>query len=72
MSSVIFKAYPNIRDKGEISLFKSYNTEYADGEQLRDFIYVRDVVDITLFFWIQRVRMVFLMLALARRDPVMV
>ncbi|HPB69192.1 MAG TPA: NAD-dependent epimerase/dehydratase family protein, partial [Candidatus Omnitrophota bacterium] len=36
--------------EGKISLFKSYKPEYADGEQKRDFIYVKDVVDVVLFF----------------------
>jgi ADP-L-glycero-D-manno-heptose 6-epimerase len=50
MRSVINKAYPVIRDKGIISLFKSYNPEYRDGEQLRDFIYVKDAVEMVMFF----------------------
>ena len=50
MRSVINKAYPLVRDEGEIRLFKSYREEYKDGEQLRDFIYVKDAVDMTLFF----------------------
>ena len=49
MRSVICKAFAEVRDKHEISLFKSHNENYKDGEQLRDFIYVKDVVDITLF-----------------------
>ena len=50
MRSVINKAYPMVRDKGKIRLFKSYHDEYKDGEQLRDFIYAKDAVEITLFF----------------------
>jgi ADP-L-glycero-D-manno-heptose 6-epimerase len=50
MRSVINKAYPLVRDEGIIRLFKSYRDEYKDGEQLRDFIYVKDAVDMTLFF----------------------
>ncbi len=50
MRSVINKAYPDVRDKGTISLFKSYHKSYIDGEQMRDFIYVKDAVDMTLFF----------------------
>jgi len=50
MRSVINKAYPLVRDEGKICLFKSYREEYKDGEQLRDFIYVKDAVDMTLFF----------------------
>ncbi len=44
MASVVFKAFNQIREQGRLSLFKSYKPEYADGEQLRDFIYVKDVV----------------------------
>ncbi len=44
MASVAFKAFHQIQDKNELGLFKSYNSQYKDGEQLRDFIYVKDVV----------------------------
>ena len=50
MKSVIAKAYRKVDDEGSIDLFKSYNSEYADGEQKRDFIYVKDAVDIVVFF----------------------
>ncbi len=50
MRSVIHKAYPGVRDKGEISLFKSYRNGYADGEQQRDFLYIKDAVEMTLCF----------------------
>lgn len=50
MRSVVHKAYGWIRDTGVLSLFKSYHPDYADGEQDRDFIYVRDAVDVTLYF----------------------
>lgn len=50
MRSVINKAYKQICETGELTLFKSYRPEYADGEQERDFIFVRDVVNATLFF----------------------
>jgi ADP-L-glycero-D-manno-heptose 6-epimerase len=48
MASVALKAFRQARDTGVIRLFKSYNAAFADGEQQRDFIYVRDVVE-TLF-----------------------
>jgi ADP-L-glycero-D-manno-heptose 6-epimerase len=48
--SMVHKAFEQIRDTGEVRLFKSYRDEYADGEQLRDFLYVRDAVEVTLFF----------------------
>jgi len=50
MRSVVAKAYQLVADKGQMSLFKSYNPEYGHGEQKRDFIYVKDAVDIVLFF----------------------
>jgi ADP-L-glycero-D-manno-heptose 6-epimerase len=42
MSSVVYKAYHQILEKGSLSLFKSHRADYLDGEQLRDFIYVKD------------------------------
>ena len=45
MRSVICKAFKKVRDEGRIQLFKSYKEEYADGEQKRDFIYVKDAVE---------------------------
>ncbi|HBA84539.1 MAG TPA: ADP-glyceromanno-heptose 6-epimerase [Verrucomicrobia bacterium] len=50
MRSVINKAYEQILQTGEVKLFKSYRPEYKDGEQDRDFVYVKDAVDVTLFF----------------------
>ena len=44
MASVAFKAFHQITGTEELGLFKSYNPQYQDGEQLRDFIYVKDVV----------------------------
>jgi len=46
MMSVICKKYREISENGCISLFKSYNKEYKDGGQKRDFIYVKDAVDV--------------------------
>ena len=50
MRSVVHKAYEQIRDTGSVKLFKSRNNDYKDGEQKRDFIYVKDAVDMTLHF----------------------
>jgi len=50
MRSVVHKAFEQIRDTGKVKLFKSMNANYKDGEQLRDFIYVKDAVDMTLHF----------------------
>ncbi len=48
MRSLVDKAFHQIRDTGSIRLFKSHRTEYKDGEQQRDFIYVKDAVAMTL------------------------
>ena len=50
MKSVVSKAYERVVSEGKISLFKSYNPKYKDGEQMRDFIYVKDAVDVVMFF----------------------
>lgn len=44
MSSVVFQSYNQIKDVGSVKLFKSHRPDYKDGEQLRDFVYVKDVV----------------------------
>lgn len=44
MSSVVYQSYNQIQDVGEVKLFKSHRPDYKDGEQLRDFVYVKDVV----------------------------
>jgi ADP-L-glycero-D-manno-heptose 6-epimerase len=51
MRSVVIKAYEQIKKEGKVRLFKSYHPDYEDGGQKRDFIYVKDAVEITLFFW---------------------
>jgi ADP-L-glycero-D-manno-heptose 6-epimerase len=50
MRSVVHKAFEQIRDIGRVRLFKSLNPKYKNGEQMRDFIYINDAVDMTLFF----------------------
>ena len=50
MRSVVSKSFGQILRAGRVALFKSYRPEYADGEQKRDFIYVKDAVDVTLSF----------------------
>ena len=50
MRSFVLKAFKQINAADKVRLFKSYKSEYADGEQVRDFIYVKDAVDMTLFF----------------------
>lgn len=51
MASVVYKAYHQIRETGSLKLFKSYKKEYADGHQLRDFVYVKDVTRWMIEFW---------------------
>ncbi|MEO6054353.1 MAG: NAD-dependent epimerase/dehydratase family protein, partial [Chthoniobacterales bacterium] len=48
MRSLVCKAYEQIISTGKIKLFKSYKPEYRDGEQMRDFVYVKDAVAMTL------------------------
>jgi len=50
MRSFVHKAFGQINETGGVKLFKSYKPEYADGEQVRDFLYIKDAVDMTLFF----------------------
>jgi ADP-L-glycero-D-manno-heptose 6-epimerase len=50
MRSVVHKAFEQIRNTGKVKLFKSYHPDYKDGEQKRDFIYIKDAVDMTLWF----------------------
>ena len=49
MASVIFHAYNQVKNAGEVKLFRSHRPDYKDGEQKRDFVYVKDVVDICYF-----------------------
>jgi len=46
MTSVIFKAFHQIRQTGKVRLFKSYLPAYSDGGQMRDFVYVKNCVDV--------------------------
>lgn len=52
MASVIWHAFNQIRNTGEVKLFKSHRPDFKDGEQLRDFIYVKDVL--TVCFWLMQ------------------
>lgn len=54
MRSVVHKSFGQIgegegKDAGKVKLFKSYKPEYKDGEQMRDFVYVKDAVNVTLW-----------------------
>ncbi|MEG1763181.1 MAG: ADP-glyceromanno-heptose 6-epimerase, partial [Bacteroidales bacterium] len=52
MASVIYHAHKQIQETSAMNLFRSHNPNYKDGMQLRDFIYVKDVINI-LFFMMQ-------------------
>ena len=50
MRSMFLRCYEQITASGQVGLFKSYRPEYGDGEQVRDFLYVRDAARMTIFF----------------------
>ncbi|MCQ2402454.1 MAG: ADP-glyceromanno-heptose 6-epimerase [Lentisphaeria bacterium] len=50
MRSMFLRCYEQITAGGQVGLFKSYRPEYGDGEQVRDFLYVRDAARMTIFF----------------------
>jgi len=50
MSSVILHAFKTIKKTQKMQLFKSHHSNYKDGEQSRDFIYVEDIADVMMFF----------------------
>jgi ADP-L-glycero-D-manno-heptose 6-epimerase len=49
MASVIWHAYQQITKNGTLKLFKSHRSDFKDGEQMRDFIYVKDLIDVCIF-----------------------
>ena len=49
MRSMVCRAFEQIRDTGKVRLFRSDRPDYADGEQKRDFLYVKDAADMVLF-----------------------
>jgi ADP-L-glycero-D-manno-heptose 6-epimerase len=51
MTSVVYNAFHQIRKNGTMQLFRSDLPDFKDGEQLRDFVYVKDVVRLLLWFW---------------------
>jgi ADP-L-glycero-D-manno-heptose 6-epimerase len=54
MASVIFHSFNQIKATGAMKLFRSHNPNYTDGGQLRDFVYVKDVVDVMCFLMLHR------------------
>lgn len=51
MRSMVHKGFYQIKKEGKIRLFKSYHPDYPDGGQMRDFVYVMDVIDALIWFW---------------------
>lgn len=49
MASVVFHTFNQIKNTGKMKLFRSFNPEFKDGEQARDFVYVKDVVEVMYF-----------------------
>lgn len=49
MASVIFHSFNQIKETGKVKLFRSHRPDYKDGEQLRDFIYVKDIASVIIF-----------------------
>jgi ADP-L-glycero-D-manno-heptose 6-epimerase len=54
MASVIFHAYNQIKDTGSVKLFRSHRPDFKDGEQMRDFVYVKDVVKMCVWLMMQQ------------------
>lgn len=52
MASVIFHSFNQVKEKGEVKLFRSHRPDFKDGEQIRDFIYVKDVIAVC--FWLMK------------------
>ncbi len=55
MASVILHAFKQIGETGKMKLFRSHNPDFKDGEQERDFIYVKDVVDVLMYLMTNKV-----------------
>ena len=56
MASVIFHAFGQINKTGKVKLFRSHHPDYKDGGQLRDFVYVKDVVEVIWFLYSNKVK----------------
>lgn len=50
MASVVFHTFNQIKKTGGMKLFQSHNADFKDGEQMRDFVYVKDVTEVLYFF----------------------
>ena len=53
MASVIFHSFNQIKKDGKVKLFKSHRPDFKDGQQLRDFIYVKDVLNVC--YWLMEI-----------------
>ena len=56
MASVVFHGFNQANTKGEIKLFRSHKPEYKDGGQLRDFVYVKDLIDVLFFLFKNKIK----------------
>jgi ADP-L-glycero-D-manno-heptose 6-epimerase len=56
MASVIFHSFDQINTNGKVKLFRSHNPNYTDGGQLRDFVYVKDVVNVIWFLFSTKIK----------------
>lgn len=56
MASVIFHSFNQINEKSFVKLFRSHNPNYKDGGQLRDFVYVKDLVDVMVFAYKEKIK----------------
>jgi len=54
MASVIFHSFHQINNTGKVKLFRSHRPDFKDGWQLRDFIYVKDLVNVCVFLMQQK------------------
>jgi ADP-L-glycero-D-manno-heptose 6-epimerase len=55
MASVIFHAFHQIKESGKVRLFRSHRPDFKDGEQLRDFVYVKDLTEVIWFLMNEKV-----------------
>lgn len=55
MASMVFHTFNQYKENGGVKLFKSHKEGYKDGEQLRDFVYLKDVVDVIYFLLTEKV-----------------